>query len=182
MKVKFGLKNVYFAVLDETTNTYETPVALPGAVNLSIDVEGEQSNFAADDNPKYFSKFVNNGYSGSLEVALLNEAFLTTVLGQTKDSNGAIIENKNDSVKPFALLFEVSGDTENRRTVFYKVTASRPSTEAGTTEDSIEVKTETINITCAGNSAGDIKATLDQGATGYDTFFSSVYVKNTGSI
>lgn len=177
MKVKFGLKNVHFAALDEEKNTYATPVALPGAVNLSIDAEGEESNFAADDNPKYFSKFVNNGYSGSLEVALLNEEFLTTVLGQTKDSNGAIIENTGDVAKPFALLFEVEGDTEGRRTVLYKVTASRPSTEAETTEDSIEVKTEEINITCAGNSDGDVKATLDSGATGYSTFFESVYQK-----
>lgn len=177
MKVKFGLKNVHFAVLNEENNTYATPVALPGAVSLSIDAEGEESNFAADDNPKYFSKFLNNGYSGSLEVALLNEAFLTTVLGQTKDSNGAIIENVNDVAKPFALLFEVEGDTEGRRTVLYKVTASRPSTEAETTEDSIEVKTEEINITCSGNSNGDVKATVDSGATGYSTFFESVYEK-----
>ena len=37
-KVKFGLKNVHYAVLDETDGaaSYGTPVAVPGAVNLNL--------------------------------------------------------------------------------------------------------------------------------------------------
>ena len=71
----------------------------------------------------------------------------------------------DEAYKSFSIGFCYTGTGDSwyydadqwvRRTVFYKVTASRPSTEAGTTEDSIEVKTETINITCAGNSFGDI--------------------------
>lgn len=177
MKVKFGLKNVHIAVLNTTNNTYGTPFALPGGVNLSLDAEGEESNFAADNNAKYFTKYSNNGYSGSLEVALFNEDFLTQVLGQVKDSNGALIESINAQNSPFALMFEVEGDVENRRTVFYNVTASRPSTEANTTEDSIEVQTETVDITCGANSDGDVKASLLSTDTGYSTFFESVYTK-----
>ena len=40
-----------------------------------------------------------------------------------------------------------------------------------------KVKAEEINITCSGNSNGDVKATLDSGATGYSSFFESVYEK-----
>ena len=40
-KVKYGLSNCYYAVLDETTGTYGTPVAMPGAVNLSLDQEAK---------------------------------------------------------------------------------------------------------------------------------------------
>ena len=50
-KVKFGLSNVYYAV--KTTSpegevSYATPVRIPGAVNLSLDQEGEITPFYAD--------------------------------------------------------------------------------------------------------------------------------------
>lgn len=178
MKVKFGLKNVHIAPLNLTNNTYGTIFALPGAVNLSLDAEGEESNFAADNNAKYFSRYSNNGYSGTLEVALFNEDFLTQILGQIKDTNGALIENIEATNTPFALMFEVEGDVENRRTVFYNVTASRPGAEASTTEESIEVQTESVDITCGGHpTTGDVKASLLSTDTGYDSFFESVYTK-----
>ena len=53
-KVKFGIKNVHYAVLsDETTPTYETPVAIPGAVSFSLEANGDTSPFYAD-NMQYF--------------------------------------------------------------------------------------------------------------------------------
>ena len=51
-KVKFGLKNCHYAkaTFDEDGNvTYEKPIRMPGAVSLSMDPEGENENFYADD-------------------------------------------------------------------------------------------------------------------------------------
>ena len=65
-KVKYGLSNCYYAVYDETAGTYGTPVAMPGAVNLSLDQEGETNKFRAD-NIDYYVSISNNGYSGDLD-------------------------------------------------------------------------------------------------------------------
>ena len=51
-KIKYGLRSVYYAVATEGTGgalTYATPVAMPGAVNLSLSQEGESNIFYADD-------------------------------------------------------------------------------------------------------------------------------------
>ena len=71
-KVKFGLKNVHYAVLtvgEDGAATYDTPVPIPGAVNLSLDAAGDTSTFYAD-NMAYFVTAANDGYSGTLEMAV----------------------------------------------------------------------------------------------------------------
>ena len=51
-KVKFGLNKVHWAKItawsDDGVPTFATPVRLPGAVSLSIDANGENENFYAD--------------------------------------------------------------------------------------------------------------------------------------
>ena len=73
-KVKYGLSNVYYAIFNEEDGTYGTPVAIPGAVSLSLDQEGETTPFRAD-NIDYWTSVSNNGYSGSIEVALVPDSF-----------------------------------------------------------------------------------------------------------
>ena len=67
-KVKFGLKNVHvFPITDdkETGVVFGEVIKVPGAVNLSLDAEGDSNEFYADD-VIYWSEFSNNGYSGDL--------------------------------------------------------------------------------------------------------------------
>ena len=112
-KVKFGLNKVHYAKIlsfdDEGVPTFAEPVRIPGAVSLSIDAEGEASNFYADDGV-YYVLNNNSGYTGDLEIALVPLDFATDILGEKLDKNGVLTENNTAEVSQFALLFEFSGD------------------------------------------------------------------------
>ena len=148
-KIKYGIKNVYYAVATigaNTAATYDTPVALPGAVSLTLDQEGENNIFYAD-NIAYFSTYANNGYTGSLELALVPDSFRKDVLGEILDNKSVLAEDQNAPSVHFALLFQFEGDTKAVKHVVYNCIASRPSVSGNTKEASISPETETINLT-----------------------------------
>ena len=183
-KVKFNLKNVHAAKLTETvtegitTFSYATPRAIPGAVSISLDAEGESSPFYAD-GIIYFRSVTNNGYSGDLEMALVPEWFRTEILQEELDAKGVLIEKSGnrESVK-FALLFEFDGDINCIRHVLYNCTSSRPSIESETKEDTIEPGTEKLTITADPRADGLVKArtgdTTD--AATYAGWYQTVYL------
>jgi phi13 family phage major tail protein len=148
-KIKYGISQVYYAVATPGTGgalTYATPVAIPGAVNLSLSAEGERNVFYAD-NVEYFVSESNNGYSGTLEVALLPESFKTAVLQETVNTAGVYVEHANVAPKEFALLFQFEGDDKATRHALFRCIASRPDVSGATKEQTIEPQTETLNIT-----------------------------------
>ena len=183
-KVKFNLKNVHAAKLTETVTegvtsfSYGTPRAIPGAVSISLDAEGESSPFYAD-GIVYFRSVTNNGYSGDLEMALVPEWFRTEILQEELDVKGVLIEKSGnrESVK-FALLFEFDGDINCIRHVLYNCTSSRPSIESETKEDTIEPGTEKLTITADPRADGLVKArtgdTTD--AATYAGWYQTVYL------
>lgn len=185
-KVKFGLSNVHIAPITYSGSTvsYGTIFELKGAVNLSLDPEGESADFYAD-NTKYFSDYANQGYTGTLEVALINDDFREKILGQYKDANGAFIENSKDSFKDFALGCQFEGDTAGTRYWFYQCSVSRPSVSSQTIETSKEPVTDTLNITINSRiSDQSVMAKLektDDNTTAYNGFFSNVYEKVTSA-
>lgn len=180
-KVKFGLKNCYYApatFADDGKVTFGTPVAIPGAVSLAMDPEGDNENFYADDSV-YYVIANNNGYSGDLEVAIIPDSFKQDCLGETLDSQGLEVENSNAEAKPFALLFEFSGDQHKIRHALYNCTASRSSVEGDTTEDKRSVKTDKITIAAAPLPADGVvksKTTETTTTTVYDAWFTAVQV------
>ena len=180
-KVKYNLKNVHAAILtkgDDGTYTYAKPVAIPGAVSLSLDAEGESNPFYAD-GVVYFLSTSNNGYSGDLEMALIPEWFHTDILLEEKDSNGVLIERSDiTECVYFALLFEFDGDQKAIRHVMYNCTASRPTIESQTKESSIEPGTETLSIAADPREDGLVKSRTgdDTSTATYNNWYKNVYV------
>lgn len=158
-KVKFGLKNVHYALVTETvatdgsgaiTSSYGSLKALAGAVSLSLSSSASKSVFRADDSD-YFVSYGQGGYEGDLEVARVNEDFLKDVLNLKADDDNILVEDSDafKTVNYFALVFEFDGDQRQTKHCLYKCSASRPNIASQTTGEggSIEPQTETLTIT-----------------------------------
>ena len=182
-KVKFNICNVHYALItvdEDGEVTFGTPVAMPGAVSLSLEPNGEPSNFYAD-GYAYYTISNNMGYEGDLELAMVPESFRTDVLKESLDTNQVLVENANVETANFALLFEFDGDIKKIRHVLYNCSAARPNIESTTNEEEIEVQTETLAITAAPLANGYVKARTGDSTTDtvYTGWYSSVYMPET---
>ena len=179
-KVKFNICNVHYALItvDEDGEViFGTPVAMPGAVSLSLEPNGEPSNFYAD-GYAYYTISNNMGYEGDLELAMVPESFRTDVLKESLDDNSVLVESANVETANFALLFEFDGDVKKIRHVLYNCSAARPNIESTTNEEEIEVQTETLAITAAPLANGYVKARTGDSTTDtvYTGWYTAVYL------
>lgn len=180
-KVKYNLKNVHASKLTKSstgTYTYDTPKPIPGAVSISLEPEGDSNPFYAD-GIVYFRSTSNNGYSGDLEIALIPEWFRTDILKEELDKNGVLIEKASISeTEKFALLFEFDGDEKAIRHVLYNCSASRPSIESETKEESINPGTETLSLTADPREDALVKSRTGDTTTDttYQNWYKTVYV------
>ena len=179
-KVKFNICNVHYALItvdEDGEVTFGTPVAMPGAVSLSLEPNGEPSNFYAD-GYAYYTISNNMGYEGDLELAMVPESFRTDVLKESLDDNSVLVESANVETANFSLLFEFDGDVKKIRHVLYNCSAARPNIESATNEEEIEVQTETLAITAAPLANGYVKVRTGDSTTDtvYTGWYTSVYM------
>ncbi|MGL5972422.1 MAG: major tail protein [Oscillospiraceae bacterium] len=178
-KVIIGLENFHIALItsyDAVTKkyTYGTPTRVPGLVSLDISTSGGENTFYAD-NIAYFKSNTNQGYELKITIANLTEFIREEVLGEKKQLNGLRVEFANAIPKDCAILFEVSGDTEGERYVFYNSTMSRPNINRSTKGENAEPQTNelTLKATARENDKA-VKAFITEKDTAYATFFNSV--------
>ena len=179
-KVRYGLKNVHYATVtfaSDGTPTFGTPVAIPGAVSMSLSRTGEIYEFYADDGV-YYELGNNAGYDGTIEFALIPDAFRVACLGETLDNKNVLMEEGSPTLGHFALLFEFTGDQNAIRHVLYNCTATQDDVAGQTKGESVEVQTETLNLTAkALPGGGRVKAKTgtNTDATVYSGWYGSVY-------
>lgn len=185
-KVHFGLKNVHYALITYTAGvpSWDTPVAVPGAVNVNLTKETSESDFYADD-VKYFHVASNNGFSGTLEMADFPVQMRKDLFGQSVTATGKmLLEAASDTPAEFALMFEINGDQAPERYCFYRCMATTPDVNGATKADSVEVQTQSCNLTVmpvidpTASSPIDgkvsYKTTADTPSATYSAFFSAV--------
>lgn len=181
-KVQFGLKNVHYATFTELNGviTYDTPIRLPGAVELSLEPRGDMGEFFADDT-LYYSAPNNQGYEGTLSIANIPEQFAIDCLGEIKDETDMVLtETTTTKGKPFALLFEFDGDVKATRHVLYNCSANRPKVGSSTKTNSVEPQPNELTFVASAR-PGDyyVKTkTLDTTPQAiYDAWYTAVYEK-----
>ena len=184
-KVVYGLKNVHYSKMsiDETGKViYAKPVAIKGAVEISLESKAELVSFEAD-NEVYYSAPGTSSYEGTLTLAKVPDLFLVDILGEVLDAtDGVQTEIDGAKTSNFALMFQFEGDNSGVRHLFYNCSASRPSVasktgkEIGTTELAFTASAkpaETVND----KAVVKTKTTANTTTAVYNAWFDAVYVK-----
>lgn len=182
-KVTFGLSNVHYATYTVTDNviTFDTPIPIPGAVEMTNEPLGDPIEFEADDMQYYYADN-NQGYEGALTIARLPDSFKTDVLGEEVDDTSKIMYEFADAqTKPFALLFQFKNDKKARRHVMYNCNARRPSINSSTKGASTEVNTTELSYKASPvimNGRPIVKASTKQDtpSADYDSWFTNVHM------
>lgn len=181
MKVTYGISGVYYAMIKDN-GSYDTPKAMPGGVSLTVSPLTTDVTIQSRVGTMPY-RVSEEGVSGSLVIASVPLAFLSSIFGIYVDSNGAVIDKDYKKARHFALLYQTEGDDGNaKRVVWYDCTAQKPNYNIQTNAAGVTVTTDTLTLTMRKNPAKamrghdvPIKAELVSGVTGYDTFYNSVY-------
>lgn len=175
-KVEFGISNLHvgtYTVADDGTVTMGEPYHQAGAISFAPEQDSNENNAYAD-NIVYWSEYTEGPFSGDLTTMLFDDDFKTQFLGYVTTNKGGIGQVKN-AVKPNVYIaFEIEGDKEKRRAIFYNCSLGAITREYATIEDEKEPANETLPITCVGdNATGLYMESLKPGDTGYATLFTN---------
>jgi len=182
-KITYGLDNVHFATyeIDEKGFvTFDEPIAIPGAVEMTNDPVGDPIEFYAD-NMVYYYADNNQGYEGVLTIANLPQIFKEKVLKEElEDDDEVLLEYADVQTKPFALMFQFLGDQKARRHVMFNCNAQRPGLNSQTKEESVEPNTIELNYKATPimiNNRPIVKAstTIKTSQAVYNNWFKNVY-------
>ena len=174
-KVEFGISQLHVGTWTEGVSgpTLGAPYHQKGAVGFSPEEQSDKSEFHAD-NIEYWAGYSGGSFEGDLEVAMFDDSFKTQFLGYKALTNGGLANVKNATKPNVYIAFQVEGDAESRRVIFYNCTLGAIKRAYNTIESSKEPVTETLGVTCTGdNATGVTMAVLKPGDDGYDTLFIS---------
>lgn len=175
-KVQFGLSDVHiglYTVSETGEMTLGKPDKLPGAVSLSMDPETMELEFYAD-NVKYYAQKSDNGFTGTLEVAKFPNSIKTKYMGYAETEDGGVANLKGVQKPAVYIVFQAEGDAQKSRGMLLNVSMGPIKHEHKTTEDKVDVETDSVDITVVGdNKTGLVLVEYAQDSAGYATLFTA---------
>lgn len=148
-KGSHGVQNVYMTPLQG--QDYGTPIEVKGARDLTRTQEQESTTFYAD-NRAFLSVKGTVKQSGEYTGYYIPDEILTTFLGMYKNASGALTDGnpqaeKNGAISYVKLLTDTNGNEFFQINVIYDCTFGKPSEQAKTDEEGVELIEETIPYT-----------------------------------
>ena len=169
--VRYGISNAHYALYTEGTGqaagTYATPVAMPGATQLTLTPQGNTWTFYAD-NIAYETGSSNTGYEISVTIAVVGDQAKIDLLGYAADSNGVVYEAADAEPKSCAFLWQFDGSKVKKRGLLYNVKFNRPTETGNTKTDSVDPDTDELTGVAIGRDltiSGEVKNVIKASAT-----------------
>lgn len=159
-KVHYDLVDVHVAPLtiEAGVASYGAPKRMEGSISVDLSAQGNNTKLRAD-GMVYYQNHSNQGYDGSLNMAMVPDWFRKEYLGEVLDETAKVqVENAEAEHKPFALLFGFKGDAAKRVHVLYSCMAGRPGIKGENKENEKDPDTESLPISAIPLPNGDVKA------------------------
>lgn len=170
--VTYGLSRLSYALLTED-GTYAAPLALPGAVKITLSPETFGISFTGLDCIPQENQTIAYGYKGQFTVAGLTTDFKKSVYGY-EGADGDLTEKIVISSQVCALLFETDGDIPMRQ-CYYICRFGRPELLYETKTNSTTVATFSIPVTMRANAAKSIRrVNFNTNSDTYKNWFKAV--------
>lgn len=175
-KVEFGISQLHvgtYTVDDQGNVTLGTPYHQKGARAFSPEEQSELTKEYAD-NVVYWSEYSGGSFEGELEVEIFDKAFKKQFLGYKATQDGGLAQVKNPVKPDVYIAFQVEGDAESRRVIFFNCQLGAITRENNTIEEQKEPVHETLAVTVTGdNESGISKLSYVPGDAGYETVFTA---------
>lgn len=148
----FGVKNSHIAVLkDEDAFTYDTPVKVPGTVEIKMEPSVETSTSYGDNDP-WIDKNQDNGGSGTIsfydtESTPEMRKLFADIVGFDIDAKGRVLGTSGKKPKKFAFMCEQPGHVISKRRCFLVCQIKAPSMDAKTLEEKPDITQLDYDVT-----------------------------------
>lgn len=151
--ITVGLDMIYYAILQEDTDTVDTPAAystpkrIPGAISLTITPNVNSSTLYADDQAAETDTNLGD-IAFSMNVKDLPNEVLADLLGHKLDSRGGLVRSKDDVAPYVAIGYRRRKSNGEYRYIWnYKGRFQPETQEANTKTDTPSFQTPTITAT-----------------------------------